>query len=57
MQPDASRAVLERQRAAVVLGDLAAQHEADAGAARLGGEERHEQILDGWRRRVRRPRR
>lgn len=34
-------AVLERDRAAVVLDDLAAQHEADAGAARLRREERN----------------
>jgi len=33
-------AVLERDRAAVVLDDLAAQHEADAGAARLRREKR-----------------
>src|SRR5262245_2157933 len=38
------RAVLERQRAAVGLGDLTAERQADAGAGRLGGEERDEQV-------------
>ena len=33
-----------RQRSAVRLGDLPAQHQPDAGAARLGGEERHEEV-------------
>ena len=37
-------AVLERERAAVRFGDLAAEHQADARAAGLGGEERHEQV-------------
>ena len=36
--------ILELQAAAVRLGDLPAQHQADAGAAGLGGEERHEQV-------------
>ena len=44
-------AVLERQRAAVRLGDLPRQHEPDARAARLRREERHEEV-----RRVRQPR-
>src|SRR5215467_14208488 len=44
-------AILERQRAAVRLRDLAAEHQADPGAARLRGEERDEEI-----RRVRQPR-
>src|SRR5215203_154401 len=37
-------AIFERQRAAVTFGDLPAQHQPDAGAALLGGEERHEQV-------------
>ena len=37
-------AIFERQRAAVPFGDLAAQHESDAGAPRLGSEERDEEI-------------
>ena len=36
--------VLERQAAAVRLGDLPRQHEADARAARLGREERDEEV-------------
>ncbi len=46
----ALRAVLEAQRAAVRLGDLAAERQTDARAGRLGREERHEQV-----RRVRQP--
>src|SRR6478609_9024670 len=38
-------AVLEGERATVVLGDLAAEDEADAGAGRLRREERHEKVL------------
>src|SRR6185503_3531083 len=37
-------AILEDQAAAVRFGDLAAQDEADARAARLRREERHEQV-------------
>src|SRR5512145_2328780 len=37
-------AVLERERAAVGLGDLARERQADAGALGLGGIERHEQV-------------
>src|SRR3954468_16201789 len=37
-------AVVQRQRAAVGFGDLTAQHEADAGSTRFGGEEGHEQV-------------
>ena len=44
-------AVFQRQRAAVRFGDLPAEHQADARSARLGREERHEQV-----RRVRQPR-
>src|ERR1019366_5377842 len=42
----AARAVAfdERERAAVVFGDLAAEHQTDATALRLGREEGHEQI-------------
>src|SRR6267143_5229024 len=36
--------VVESEDAAVGLGDLAAQDEADAGALRLGREERHEEV-------------
>src|SRR5262249_41169163 len=36
--------VRESQRAPVGLGDLAGEHQADAGAAWLGREERHEQV-------------
>src|SRR5687768_6100760 len=36
--------VLQRQCAAVRLGDLAAEREADAGSGRLRGEERHEEV-------------
>src|SRR5690606_6914798 len=39
------RAVLERDRAAVVLDDLARQHEPDAATAGLGREERHPEIV------------
>ena len=39
-------AVFERERAAVVFGDLAAEHQADAGALRLSGEKRDEEILE-----------
>ena len=38
-------AVLQRQRAAVRLDDLPREHEADAGAAGFGREERHEQVF------------
>src|SRR5215467_1169956 len=37
-------AVLERERAAVRLGDLPREREADARALGLRGEERHEQV-------------
>src|SRR5712691_7616130 len=37
-------AVFQGQAAAVSLGDLAAQHKADAGAAGLGGEEGHKKV-------------
>src|SRR4029079_15314934 len=43
-------AVLQRQGSAVRLGNLAAEHEADARSSRLRGEERDEQV-----RRVREP--
>src|ERR1035441_410836 len=36
--------ILQRQGAAVTLGDLAAEHQADAAAAGLGGEERNKQV-------------
>lgn len=35
-------AILERQTASMVFGDLATEHEADAGTFGLRGEERHE---------------
>src|SRR5713226_7439212 len=37
-------AVFQGQAAAMSLGDLAAQHKADAGAAGLGGEEGHKKV-------------
>src|SRR5712692_728980 len=37
-------AVFQGQAAAVSLGDLAAQHKADAGATGLGGEEGHKRL-------------
>src|SRR5690349_12219891 len=40
-----AEAVLERNAAAVVLDDLARQHEADAGAVRLRREERHPKVV------------
>ena len=43
-QPTPRGPGLERQRPAVRLGDLPAQHQADARSAGLGGEERHEQV-------------
>ena len=41
---DAVGAVRQQQCAAVRFGDLAAEDQADPGAARLGREERHEQV-------------
>ena len=37
-------AVFERERAAMSLGDLPAQHQPNAGSARFGREERDEEI-------------
>src|ERR1700719_1932714 len=42
--PFFGKAVVEGERAAVGLGDLAAQRQADAGTARLGGEEGDEDV-------------
>ncbi len=42
--PPRARAVLERQRSAVAFGDLPAEHQANPGAARLGGKKRNEEI-------------
>src|SRR5579864_8345066 len=38
-------AILERERAAVGLGDLPAENQSNSTAARFGGEERDEQIV------------
>ena len=49
-------AVLEHQAAAVAFGDLPAEDQADAGAAGLGREERHEQVAGVRQARALRPR-
>ena len=42
--PRPVRPVLQRQRSAMALGDLPAEHQSDSGASRLGGKEGHEQV-------------